>query len=78
MNIIRITRKKNVRILNTHNDYLFPTQDILEIEFENKQTRIIDLFCGKDITEIDYFKVEESKKTKSVNLFLDSDLEVNL
>ena len=75
MNIIRITRKKNVRIKNIHNDYLFPTQDILEIEFENKDKRIIDLFCGKDITEIDYFQVEESKKTKCYDLFIDSDLE---
>lgn len=72
-NIIRITRKRNVRILNIHNNFLFPSQDIIEIEFENKQKRIIDLMSEKDITDIDYFKVEESKKTKDLNIFLDSD-----
>ena len=72
-NIIRITRKRNVRILNIHNNILFPLQDVIEIEFDNRQKRIIDLMSEKDITDIDYFKVEESDKTKCMNLFLDSD-----
>lgn len=74
MNIIEIARIKNVRIENTHNGVLFPMQDILRITFENGDNRIIDLFSEKDITDIDYFKVNESEKTKKKILFSDSDL----
>lgn len=72
MNIIEIARIKNVRIKNKHNDFIFPTQDILKVCFENGNNRIIDLICEKDITDIDYFEVIESDKTKTRVLFKDT------
>ena len=67
--IIRLTKINNVRILNKHNGYLFPYQNILEIEFRNGKKRVLDLISERDITEIDYFEVVKTNKTKEVNLF---------
>lgn len=72
-NIIEIKKIKNVRIKNIHNDMIFPTQDLLEITFENGKTRIVDLFSEKDITDMDYFKVVETKRTKNRIIMLDHD-----
>lgn len=72
MNIIEIAKIKNVRIKNKHNDFIFPTQDILRVSFENGDIRTIDLICEKDITDIDYFEVIESDRTKERILFKDS------
>lgn len=70
--IIGVVLFQNVRIKNTHNDYLFPEQDILEIDLEDG-FRIIDLFSEKDITDIDYFEVVITKKTKKKVLFKERD-----
>ena len=74
MKIIKIARVKNVKIENLHNGFIFPTQDILRVSFENGDIRTIDLICEKDITDIDYLKVIESDKTRYKNIFVDSDL----
>lgn len=74
MNIIEITRFKNVRIKNLHNEVLFPTQDILRITFENGDNRIIDLISEKDITDIDYLSVVVSDKTRTRTLFKDTEV----
>ena len=67
--IIKITKINNVRIENTHNGYLFPSQNILKIEYRDKTYRILDLISQKDITDIDYFKVVNTDKTKEKTLF---------
>ena len=72
MNIIEITKIKNVRIKNKHNGIIFPTQDILRVSFQNGDIRMIDLICEKDITDIDYFEIIESDKTKEKIYFKDS------
>lgn len=74
MNIIEIKRVCDVRVKNKHNGVVFPLQDILKISFENGSNRIIDLICEKDITDIDYFQVVESDKTRELILFKDSNL----
>ena len=73
MNIIEIAIKKNINIINLHNGVIFPTQSILVVSYENKDTRIIDLMSEKDITDIDYFKVIETEKTKKRIIFEDRD-----
>lgn len=74
MNIVEIYIKKNINIQNLHNEIIYPKQSILVVAFENGEERIIDLMSEKDITNIDYFKVIESEKTKKRILFSDSDL----
>lgn len=78
MKIIRIAKKRNIRVKNTHNGVLFPKQDIIVIEFENSSKRIIDLMSEKDITDIDYLQVVESPKTKEINIFKDSDYDLEV
>ena len=73
MNIIEIAIKKNINIINLHNGVIFPKQSILVVSYENKDTRIIDLMSEKDITDIDYFKVIETEKTKKRIIFEDRD-----
>ena len=73
MNIIEIYIKKNVNIQNLHNEVIYPKQSILVVSYENGSERIIDLMSEKDITDIDYFKVIESDKTKKRILFNDLD-----
>ena len=73
MNIVEIYIKKNVNIQNLHNEVIYPKQSILVVSYENGTERIIDLMSEKDITDIDYFKVIESDKTKKRILFNDLD-----
>lgn len=68
-NIIKITKLKNVRIRNTHDDYLFPYQDVIIVEYANKKERTIDLIANKDITDIDYYKVVKTDRTKESIIF---------
>jgi len=70
--IIAIVQFDNVRIRNAHNDYLYPEQSILEIDMEDG-FRIIDMISEKDITDIDYFKVESTNKTRKKVLFKERD-----
>ena len=67
--IIKIELVKNVCVENKNNNCIYPKQDILKIHFRNKKYRIIDLFSEVDITEIDYFRILETKKTKIKTLF---------
>lgn len=67
--IIRIDFIKNINIQNLHNNFIYPKQSILKLYFRNKKYRIIDLLSEIDITEIDYFKILETKKTKIKTLF---------
>ena len=68
-NIIKITKLKNVKIQNTHDDYLFPYQDVIIVEYANKKERTIDLIANKDITDIDYYKVVKTDRTKESIIF---------
>lgn len=67
--IIKITKVDKVRIKNTHNDTLFPEQSILKIEFRGGDYRILDLFSSYDITDIDYYEVVNTPKTKEKVLY---------
>ena len=67
--IIQIVKLDNVQIENTHNGYKYPLQNVLEIDFANGKFRMIDLFSQKDITDIDYFKVVPTSKTKKKYIF---------
>ncbi len=67
--IVKITKVNNIRVQNKHNGYIFPYQSILEIEYRDKTKRILDLICDRDITEIDYFEIVKTNKTKEVILF---------
>ena len=67
--IVEIVKVKNVRIRNKHNNVLFPIQNVLKVIFRSGESRTIDLFSQKDMTEVDYFQVEETNKTKNKILF---------
>lgn len=67
--IIRITLVRNVRVKNLHDGFLFPLQNIIEVEKRGGETRIIDLIADRDITDIDYYEICETKKTKRKDLF---------
>jgi len=70
--IMTITKFDNVQIKNTHNGYLYPPQNILEIDSDDGY-RIIDLFSQKDITDIDYFEIVTTSRTKKKVLFQERD-----
>ena len=70
--IIAVSKINNVQIRNTHNNYLYPIQDVLEVDLEDGY-RIIDLFSQKDITDIDYLEVVHTKKTSKKVLFESND-----
>lgn len=67
--IIKISKIDNIRIKNKHNGYLFPQQSILKVETREGYYRIIDLIAERDITDIDYFEIVETPKTKEKVLF---------
>lgn len=67
--IIKIELVKGIRVQNTHNNFVFPKQNIMKVYFRNNETKTLDLFSEKDITNIDYFKILEDKKTKTKILF---------
>lgn len=67
--IIRVEHVKNVRIRNNNNGVLFPMQNILKVYFRNGESRTIDLFSERDITEIEYLKEIETPKTKAKTIF---------
>ena len=67
--IIKVELVKGIRVHNTHNNFVFPKQNIMKVYFRNNETKTLDLFSEKDITNIDYFKILEDKKTKTKILF---------
>ena len=69
--IIAVEIVKNVRIRNLHNDFLFPKQDIMNVYFRDGKKRTLDLLSQRDFTDIDYFKVENTKSTKVNVLFFE-------
>ena len=69
MNIIKISKIDNVNVENIHNGYLFPSQSIIEVEFEDGSKRTLDLIANRDITDIDYFLVKKSYKSNEKIIF---------
>ena len=69
--IIKIELIKGIRVQNTHNNYVFPKQNIMKVHFRNNDVKILDLFSERDITNIDYFKILEDEKTKRKTLFIE-------
>lgn len=67
--IVRITKVNNVQIKNLHDEHLFPLQSVLEVENRGGYTRIIDLIADRDITDITYYEVCETPKTRRKDLF---------
>lgn len=65
MKIIKIEYVDNVRYKNLHNNMIFPMQSILRIYFNNNTMRVIDLFSEKDTTDIDYYEILNTYKTKT-------------
>jgi hypothetical protein len=71
--IIEIIKIDNVRVENTHNGVSYPPQSILKVIYRDNTYRILDLVSQKDITDIDYFKINETDKTKTKTLFIELD-----
>lgn len=71
--IIKISLIKNVKIQNIHNDHLFPLQNVLKVFFRSGEIRTLDLFSNKDFTEVDYFKIVDTPRTKEKIIFLEKE-----
>ena len=67
--LVKIELIKVVRVQNTHNGFVFPKQNIMKIYFRSGDIRTLDLFSGRDITDIDYFKIINGITTKTKVLF---------
>ena len=67
--IIKVELLENVRILNKHNDILFPKQSVIIIEHGSGLKDILDLQSGVDITNINYFELKETKETVKKTIF---------
>lgn len=67
--IIRITQVNNIHIKNLHDEHLFPLQSVLEVENRRGDIRIIDLIADRDITDIDYYVVCETPRTRRKHIF---------
>ena len=70
--IIKISHVKNVRVRNEHNNVVFPMQNVLKIYFRNGEIRTLDLFSNRDMTEINYYKLVETPRTKEKIIFLEN------
>lgn len=62
--IIKITKYKNCVIENTFEKVKFYRQNILKVDFRDKESRFIDLISNFDITEIDYLEIIKFGKGK--------------
>lgn len=70
--IIKISHVKNVRVRNEHNNVVFPMQNVLKIYFRNGEIRTLDLFSNRDMTEVNYYKLVETPRTKEKIIFLEN------
>ena len=67
--IVKVELIKNVRVQNTHNGFVFPKQNIMKVYFRSGDIRTLDLFSGRDITDMSYFKIINGLTTKIKTLF---------
>ena len=67
--IISLKIIKGVQLKNTHNNFIFPKQYIIEVKYRNGKKRILDLFSMRDISSINYFKVLKDENIKERILF---------
>lgn len=68
--ITKITEIKGLNILNKHTNIMYKNQIIWLIK-TNKKSYVLDMLANKDITDIDYLEIIETKKTKYKVLFRD-------
>lgn len=69
--IIKITEIKGLDMLNKHNNCVFKNQKVWIIKFENNKQYLLDIKGNKDITNVDYLSLIETKKTQYNVLFED-------
>lgn len=72
--IIKITKVDNVHIKNNHNNVMFPLQSILLIESRDGSVRTLDLASQRDMTDIDYFEIIKTRKTKEKTIFKEEEM----
>ena len=69
--IIKITEIKGLNMLNKHNNCVFKNQKVWIIKLENNKQYLLDMKSNRDITNVDYISLIETKKTKYDVLFED-------
>lgn len=69
--IIKITEIKGIDMLNKHNNCVFKNQRVWIIKLENNKQYLLDIKGNKDITNVDYLSLIETKKTQYNVLFED-------
>ena len=68
--ITKITEIKGLNILNKHTNIMYKNQIIWLIK-TNKKSYVLDMLANKDITDVDYLEIIETKKAKYKVLFKD-------
>ena len=69
--IIKITEIKGLDMLNKHNNCIFKNQKVWIIKLENNKQYLLDMKANRDITNVDYISLIETKKTRYNVLFED-------
>jgi len=72
--IVKIEFVKNVNIKNTFNNYVFPLQNIIKIDYRSGKSRTIDLICNRDITSVENLEVIYNSSSKEKVLFEEEEI----
>jgi hypothetical protein len=70
-NIVKMTLQKDMTVVNLHNNSKFRNNDILKIEYANGEVRYLDLLSNRDMTDVDYFKIEKGLLSREKVIFYD-------
>ena len=76
MDIVEIKKITNTKLKNLHDNRISVfTQDLLKIKFEDGQVRTVALFMEADITDVDYYEVLYTPRTKEIMIMHDDILD---
>ena len=76
MDIVELKKITNTKLKNLHDNRISVfTQDLLKIKFEDGQVRTIALFMETDITDVDYYEVLYTPRTKEIMIMHDDILD---
>lgn len=70
-NIVKMTLISNAVIRNIHSNNTFKFNNVMIIEYLDNSKRVLDLVSNRDMTDVDYLKVEKGKLTTEKVLFYD-------
>lgn len=73
--IISIHKITKMQLIDHHKPDLHgPLRDVIIITYANGDFRILDLFSNMDVTDINYWKYQETIKSITVEIFKHDDI----